>query len=292
MRESKSVNRSWRAYLMANHNPGGGWGYAPGEASCVEPTAAATLALRDDPPSSEVYLEALAWLRAAQHRDGGWGVGDGDEVGGWQTAWGLLALGKSGDIADAVAGGVEWLLRVERAGPDADSLEVSRQVLEIDAALRGWPWLPGEATWVEPTALAMMALGAVPRTSEINARLDESARYLSDRRCRGGGWNVGNPVMFSQALPPRACPTAWALLALADVDRDAIRGEDLEALRSDMESDGGALALGWGLLALRTLGQGDADTPERLAALQGADGSWNGNPYHTAIAGIASRGSL
>jgi hypothetical protein len=286
------MNTPGGQYLVANANPDGGWGYAAGETSCTEPTAAAALALSGDSGPPEARNLALAWLQGSQHRDGGWGVSKEDESSGWPTAWAVLALLKAGAAAEPVSRGVEWLLRVERAAAGVDSLEVTRKVLEIDPTLRGWPWLPGEATWVEPTALAMMALVRAPRTAQISARLDESVRYLIDRRCRGGGWNVGNPVMFSQALPPRSCPTAWALLALANVARDAIRGEDLEVLRDDMHSDGGALALGWGLVALRTLGQDDAYAAARLDALQKPDGSWNGNSYHTAVAVMAAGDSL
>ena len=116
--------------------------------------------------------------------------------------------------------------------------------------------------------------------------------YLTDRRCAGGGWNFGNPVMLGAGLPPRAHPTAWALLALARLKPDAIRAEDMTALRAEMARDGGALALGLGLLALRTLGEDDGSSAARLALLQLPDGSWNGNPYHTAVALLAARGSL
>ena len=117
-------------------------------------------------------------------------------------------------------------------------------------------------------------------------------RYLTDRRCAGGGWNFGNPVMLGANLPPRAHPTAWALLALAQQRRDAIRQEDVAALRAEMAHDGGALALGWGLLALAALGEEDAGATARMAGLQATDGSWNGNPYHTAVAIMARRGSI
>jgi hypothetical protein len=93
--------------------------------------------------------------------------------------------------------------------------------------------------------------------------------------------------MFSQPLQPRAHPTAWTLLALRQIAPDRILPDDIQALRHQMDMDGGALALGLGLLALRKLNEDGATFRARLHALQGSDGSWNSNPYHTALALLA-----
>jgi len=273
-------------------NPDGGWGYAAGEPSMVEATAAATLALRDRPDFAETYERGLAWLAATQHRDGGWGMSAADRESGWQTAWAVLAL--AGAAADSAVArrGAAWLLAVQPPSAADTMLAEARVKLAIDGSLYGWPWLPDQAAWVEPTALALLALGALQDAGAPAARLDEAVRYLADRRCAGGGWNFGNPVMLGARLPPRPHPTAWALMALAKQRRDALRPEDIAALRAEMARDGGALALGLGLLALRTLGEDDDGTASRLLTLQAADGGWNGNSYHTAIAMMALRGAL
>jgi hypothetical protein len=82
------------------------------------------------------------------------------------------------------------------------------------------------------------------------------------------------------------------LLALTETAPQAIVPKDLAALRADMEQDGGALALAWGILALTALGQEDALTTTDLAGLQAPDGGWNGNPYHTAVAIMALQGGF
>jgi hypothetical protein len=281
------------AFLLATQNPDGGWGYAAGQASTVEATATAVLALRDGSARDLARRASMAWLGAAQHPDGGWGLGASDPESGWTTAWGVLALAQDEAAADAVRRGAVWLLAVKTLRLEGDGLQREvREKFAIDPNLRGWPWLPGEASWVEPTALAMLALTTPSVTSAAQERLDEGVRYLVDRRCHGGGWNLGNPVMLGGQLPPRAHPTAWALLALARVAPDVIRPEDLLALRAEMRRDGGALGLAWGLLALRVLGEDDADAANRLSAQQRADGSWNGNPFHTAVALLAERGGF
>jgi len=271
-------------FLLSAQNQDEGWGYAPGHASTVEATAAATLALHTEPIGAEALGRALDWLRSAQNRDGGWGLVAGDPTSGWQTAWALLSLRADGQATQSLARGVSWLLAVEMPQPSADEMQRIEQVLGIDPTVRGWPWLPGQATWVEPTALAMVALDTAPPSEATQARLDEGTRFLTDRRCTGGGWNVGNPVMFSQPLPPRPHPTAWVLLALHRVAPAAVEPADVAALRREMLLDGGTSALAWGLLALHDLGQEDAAAREQLQALQRGDGSWDGNPYHTALA--------
>jgi hypothetical protein len=278
-------------FLLATQTPDGGWGYAAGESSTVEATAATVLALRARATGDSARRASLTWLSAAQHPDGGWGLGTDDPESGWPTAWGVLALTEDEAAADAVRRGATWLMAVTTLRVEGDGLQREvREKFAIDPNLRGWPWLPGEASWVEPTSLAMLALTAPSVTSGAQKRLDEGARYLVDRRCHGGGWNFGNPVMLGGQLPPRAHPTAWALLALARVAPDVIRPEDLAALRVEMRRDGGALALAWGLLTLRVLGQDDAEVADWLNAQQRADGSWNGNPFHTAVALLAERG--
>ncbi|MBM4457250.1 MAG: hypothetical protein FJ011_05700 [Chloroflexi bacterium] len=294
------------AFLARAQNADGGWGYGAGESSTVEATAAVVLALARHNPAAAVRQRGLAWLAAAQHADGGWGLARDDPESGWTTAWGVLALMRTdaarvseAGYAAAVQRGVAWLMAVKALRVVDDRLQNEmRQKLAVDPTLSGWPWRPGEATWIEPTALAMLALSAAETTAAAAARLDEASRYLQDRRCRGGGWNFGNPVMLGGDLPPRSHPTAWALLALQRVSPQAIRDADLQILRDEMHRDGGALALAWGLLALAAVGNDDPAAAERLRAMQRSDGSWNANPYHTAIAAltrpaaVAARGHL
>jgi hypothetical protein len=279
-------------FLLATQNADGGWGYAAGDASTVEATAAVVMAAiamagQGEPTLSGAREGALRWLLDAQHRDGGWGLQADDDESGWQTAWAVLALARSNGHEAEAARGAGWLLAVKTIEFDEDAMQKVDQLLGIDFSLRGWPWLPGQAAWVQPTALAVLALARAPDTTEIAERTAEAATYLTDRRCQGGGWNVGNPMMFSQALPARAHPTAWVLLALARAAPERILPEDGNALRAEMESDGGAPALALGALALSACGQDAAGALSRLQALQQPDGSWDGSPFHTALAVLA-----
>lgn len=280
-------------YLRASQNSDGGWGYSEGHGSVLEATAMAMLALARGPNSTDVLAVATRWLLAAQHDDGGWGLAADDPESGWQTAWAGLVLARLGGNDEALRRAARWLLNANAWEFDQSQPNQGRDtVLNIDLRLHGWTWLPNQSSWVEPTALAMLALQASPLAAEAQVQLEEAVRYLQDRRCRDGGWNFGNPYMFDAALPARAHPTAFAILALVAVSPDAILLADLELLRQEARQEGSALALGLAALALQAAGEGASEELASLAALQGPDGSWDASPHRTAVALLALQGGL
>ena len=271
----------------------GGWGYSSAGKAILEPTAAALLALRKISQASQAVQKAVVWILSLQNPDGGWGICAQDDESGWQTAWAVFALNQLEEGQDEVIKGVQWLLNIDvMQFKDSELLAAGEEVAQIDFSLRGWPWLPGESSWVEPSALTMLALKEDSSLAGVTERLEEAVRYLQDRRCAGGGWNVGNPVMFDALLPARANPTAWALIALAEMAPEEILPADIQILRKEMFQDGGTMAFAWGLMALHMLGEGDAEARSALASLQNPDGSWEENPYLTAIAWIALEGGF
>src|SRR5205823_14908099 len=63
-----------------------------------------------------------------------------------------------------------------------------------DLSFPGWPWIPGAAAWVGPTALAILALekqNRVESSPAIRRRIDDGRRFLMLHMCREGGWNHG-----------------------------------------------------------------------------------------------------
>jgi hypothetical protein len=100
-------------------------------------------------------------------------------------------------------------------------------VARQDSSLRGWNWTPGTASWVEPTAQALLFLRSLPPemlSPQALKRRQLAERMLYDRMCPGGGWNSGNPLVYGVPGVPRCGPTAWALLALRDhAERAEIR---------------------------------------------------------------------
>ncbi|CAG0946092.1 hypothetical protein ANRL1_02755 [Anaerolineae bacterium] len=266
-------------FLLQSQNADGGWGYRVNAMSYVEPTSAVMLALR------ESNARARDFLLAHQLVDGGWGIAPMDKESGWMTAWAVRALSALSE-RESVARGVRWLIGNEGVRyTDQTARATVNEISRIDASLRGWSWQPGDAAWVHPTALAMLALGEAEERT--HARVREGVAYLFDRAVPSGGWNVGNPWMLGKIVPATIQDTAIALLALRAAREPADAAPIANAIRflrealSRMKT---SAELAWAIYALREWKVDVGDAPARLGALQNADGSWQGNPFITAIA--------
>jgi len=277
-------------FLDETQNHDGGWGYRVGNSSVTEPTALAVIVR----PSQVAWGKGLVWLLRTQRDDGGWGMNAQDDASNWLTLWATWALliAATEDALLAAGRGVEWLLKVPvmRITDPATASDVMG-LLGIDPTLSGWPWRPGEASFVEPTALSLLVLAAAGLTDL--PRLLEGVTYLHDRVCQRGGWNVGNPFMFERPLPPTPHSTALALLALqatgADRD-DSIISDGLNILREMLAQRVMASSLAFGMVVLQVWQAGDASLRSRLLQVQSDDGGWESSPYATASALLALQG--
>ena len=206
--------------LIAKQNPDGGWPYARG-ASWTEPTAYAVLALLAE-GETRAAERGIRWMRLAQRPDGGWPPQLGVDQSTWVSA--LAALLPAGLLgAAAHEGAIQWLLRT--SGEETTLAYRLRQWLlgnstPPDQEFAGWPWAPGSAAWVGPTALAILALekeGAVRPSPLIRERIDSGRRFLLSRTCSDGGWNHGSARALGYELPAYPETTGMALLALRGV---------------------------------------------------------------------------
>lgn len=273
--------------LARMQNADGGWGYHLQGASYVEPTAAGLMAhalLGAAAPET-----ALGWLLAAQRADGAWAIDGSRSAPSWMTAWAVWALSDQKMDPLAAQKGGRWLLGAPvMSFADAQNSEAMRRLLDLDAALTGWPWQPGEAAWVFPTALSMLALGAVGYAGED--RFAQAHKYLLDRRCESGGWNFGNPVMLGKQLPATPPETALALMALriagTGVDDPAVTG-GIRYLATSVADDSGGADLAWRVLGLKAW---DEDLPggrDRLIASLEEPRLPEASPFVTALALLA-----
>jgi hypothetical protein len=274
-------------YLLQSQNVDGGWGYRVNGMSYVEPTAAVMMALTDP----QARAQGRDFLFSLQRADGGWGIAAIDTESGWMTAWAVRALVDFVEARPQVEQGARWLMAVRGLQIiDQTERQTIQKLDHIDPALAGWPWLPGDASWVHPTALAMMAL--IESGYRDHARVQEGARYLFDRAVESGGWNIGNPVMVGQAMPATIHDTAIALLALRAAAAEPIDNRVAAAIRYLSDSVARVntpTELAWCIHALRSWNADVGDAMARLRALQRADGSWQGNPFITSIALLASK---
>lgn len=280
------------SYLTQYQNQDGGWGYSSEGSSILEATAAVLLAIRSCQSCSEHHRQGLTWLRNAQNDDGGWGISIEDTGSGWQSAWAILALSSSAD--PALEEGVRWLQTVETAADNTDEEDLARMIdlFSFDPRTKAWPWRPGESSWVEPTALSLLALGSVNALANSAQRVADALHYLEDRRCQGGGWNVGNPAMFSKPLVALIHPSSWVIISLSRFMPEMLTSNDIDAVRSLSSSENGTLGLALSVLALQSMAEDVDSIRDRLSALQSQDGSWENNPFATAMALMALQDSF
>src|SRR5206468_3617360 len=130
--------------------------------------------------------------------------------------------------------------------------------------ISGWPWVADTASWLEPTALAVLALRREGFAQ--HPRVRDGLRLIRDRAIASGGWNYGNNVVYGHSLRPHPAPTGLALLALAGVDtRTAAVTRALRFLQQTLPNIRAVPSLCWGLLGLRAWGERPTWSTDLLA---------------------------
>ena len=232
------------AKLLASEHAEGGWGSAvccsggannsrdtcPPGGRCTTGVRKPQSQLARQPPTERWRLAPPA---------------DGVDQSTWVTALALLVPGMP---AESHKRGVEWLLR--QSNRDSWAVERLRRFLlgsdsdDTDGKI-GWPFFPGTAGWVSPTATAILALQSAakryPNDARIKARLAAGRDFLVARQCPDGGWTIGNPEVLGRDLASYPETTGQALLALGGspfaslnkalltAERQLARAESVEA---------------------------------------------------------------
>ncbi len=218
------MNNSWiirvQQELLELRERGPGWGNTPGGIPYVEATALAALALAasigkagSDRPQAAVVASA-DWLASLQQRNGALGISAELPQPCWTTPLGILVWRAADRGREAERKAVAWLLAHQ--GNTGDP--VAGGPFGHDPRIAGWPWVEGTHSWLEPTALAVLALRRAGQVDHVRTR--DGLRLIRDRAIRSGGWNYGNSTVFGADLRPHPSPTGLALLALAGIDDD------------------------------------------------------------------------
>jgi hypothetical protein len=200
----------------------GGWPYRKGGGPWTEPTALALLVQLAAKPNEQNFERGLVWLRAAQRQDGGWPPSPSVAQSTWVTAIVMLlpreVLGRTPYMR-----GLDWLMG--QTGQESTFVYKLRNELlgnttGVAEARSGWPFFPGAAAWVTPTAISILALEKARRyrpDSEIQKRIETGREFLLDRICRDGGWNYGRSRVLGVDADSYPETTGQALLALGNV---------------------------------------------------------------------------
>jgi len=231
----------------------GGWPYTMGgQQPATEPTALAILAC-----SSRLDV-----LSRTQNADGGWPPvypGAGAELpGGWSTSLAMIALLRKHPADPGLPRALQWLCAsrgIESHWLWRWKFKLADTQVAFNPDKFGWSWAPGTASWVIPTAFAVIALRLGRQQGltgpEAEKRMRIGSEMLVDRACPGGGWNAGNARVFGVALEPHIDATAIALLALQERERNEVMiTQSLDQLVARTSDCLGASSLAWALLAL------------------------------------------
>ena len=253
--------------------PSGGWSFSGSPQMSLETTCLAMFSLLAEQLSSAAHI--IRPLLHAQLSDGSWPSFIGDGEPSWTTALAICVLNSAGDSSGARERGLSWLLKTN--GREANwfwrwKFKLADRAVRFDPDRYGWPWLPGSASWVIPTAFSVVAIKqftACSRSELSERRIRRGVDMLLDRVCVGGGWNSGNSVVYGLPLQAHVDVTAIALLALQDEERTPVVKASLGWLKqrsSDIES---VESLSWCILSLFVYQEPVEHLKARVATLIG-----------------------
>lgn len=258
-------------FLRATQNPDGGWGYFPGKKSWFEPSSYALLALHGKPDSEAAVERGWKLVRSWQLPDGSSRPSGQVDGGTWVTALAVTLACVRGVYDSKVRASADWLLQVVGAENTLAMRAASALHLlktKLDVSHEGWPWRQGNASWIEPTVHALIALKKVSsqyHNVEIEHRIREGEAMILSRRCSDGGWNCGNPNVLNFELPSYPESTGLALLGLQGRG-SAELGAPLAVARRFRQETKSSLARNWLTIALRNYGDTLETPPEEASA--------------------------
>jgi hypothetical protein len=255
--------------IGAAQNADGGWPYYPGRSSWTEPTAFSLL--------SGIALDAASvqrgagWLKATRNSDGGWSPQPKVGPSTWVTA--LVALLPETLIGgEAHHGAITWL--IEQTGQESSLAHRVRQWMLgnqdlSQGAERGWPWFPGAAAWVMPTAIALLALRKEQKirpSDSLRVRIESGQQFLLTHSCADGGWNHGSTHALGYESKAYPETTGVALIALRGV-KSPVVDHGIAVAEKFIQEDQPAGA-SWLRLGLRAQGKPVGPAPDPPSSMR------------------------
>lgn len=264
-------------------------GYAPGGPESSEPTALAGLALSACGRSKPAQ-RAAKWLADLQQPDGSVGVRPGHTTPNWPTALGVLiwhalkrnASTENAGFQPAIRRACGWILSTHGKvlPPEAN------KIYGHDVQLVGWPWVEGTHSWLEPTALHVLALKA--SGDHQHPRTREAVRLLLDRLLPSGGCNYGNTFVLGNQLEPHVQPTALVLLALhGEADPHNRVRRSITFLEQAVTQTRSTASLCWAMIALTAYGHRPPNADQRLRSARERAERRGMSTHHLALLALA-----
>lgn len=263
-------------------------GYHAGSVTAAEPTALAALALLGH-GRIEAAQRHLDWLASHQAPDGMVAVEEHQPSPGWATGWAVVAwqcaAATSHDkYQPAIEHALSWILSVK--GSYIPYIDRSGH----DTTIIGWPWVEGTHSWLEPTAINVLALRHAGRAAHPRTR--EGVCLLLDRLLPQGGCNYGNTVVFGQELRAHLEPTGLCLLGLyGQKDPRGRLARSIEFLKRELSSQTTSVSLAYGLMGLTAQDARPPQADQWLAAAVKRTLSRDAGGYPLALLALAALGT-
>jgi len=204
--------------IPKRYSPEGGFVMYQGESFSPEATAWAVMALASC--GGDRYLANTACQRLAKSQlpDGRIPVIESHPESFWPTSLALFAWKKVAGFERQAESAIRFLLKTTgKHWPKSKDSAMAH-----DTAIKGWPWIEGTHSWIEPTAMAALALRLYGFKG--HERVKEAVKMILDRQLPSGGWNYGNTAVFNKELRPAPEYTGMALTALSGLAaKDKIR---------------------------------------------------------------------
>ena len=257
-------------------------GYAIASAPATEPTALAAMALKAH-GHSDAAKRACDWLADLQQANGSVSVRAGEDEPGWPTSLAVLAWHAIDQrhYSGAIERAAGWILSAR-----GEAFEQSGEYGH-NTDIVAWSWANATHSWIEPTALHVLALKATGHADHVRVR--EATKMLLDRQLPGGGCNYGNTVVLGQTLRPHVQPTGIALLALTG-ENDRRVTKSVAWLKRSIGLETTAASLAWALIGLRQHEDLPPKSEPWLAAASERVMARDQSPHKLALLALAAKG--
>lgn len=241
--------------LLSQPNADGGWAYTRG-CSWAEPTVLALLAHHAVGIRNSNYEAGLKFLHSLAAPDGGYRPHVAVSESTWVTAAATLLpendLGKR-----QYRRAIEWL-KGQTGRESGWRYRLERRLTgNTERNPEAWPWFPGAAAWVIPTAFGIFAFEkarAQEPDPELDGRILTAQEFLLARMCADGGWNHGSNRALGKDGDSYPETTGLGLLALASAPRSPQLERAKTAAARHLAANPGAEGRAWLTLGLAAHG--------------------------------------
>jgi hypothetical protein len=235
---------------------GGGFVQRSGNRFRSDATAWGILALTSGNRNPDAAFDAAGWLASIQIEDGRVPVLESLGTAFWPTALSVLAWKKVGGYFNQREKAIKYLLGSSGIHfPKEKNSPIGHNTL-----IRGWSWVENTHSWIEPTAISILALKA--NGNGRHDRVLEAVRMILDRQLRSAGWNYGNTTVFNRELLPMPEHTGQALCALSGYVQAPEVQKSIDYLKNQLPGLHTPFSLCWSLFGLRAW---SVDVPDAQA---------------------------